>query len=90
VVTSRPWSHHWIADDVQAAGGSCTVWLSAPATQAQERELATAMRAARAAEYRTVTAEAESAVTAPAAERAKGMTRPGVPIEAALLLGRGE
>jgi hypothetical protein len=51
------------------------VWLSAPATQAQERELATAMCAARAAEYRTVTAEAESAVTAPAAERAKVVRR---------------
>jgi hypothetical protein len=65
----------WIADEVQAAGGTCTVWLSTPATQTQERELATAMRTARAAEYRTVTAEAESAVTAPAAERAKVVRR---------------
>jgi hypothetical protein len=65
----------WIADEVQAAGGACTVWLSEPATQAQERGLATAMRAARAAEYQAVTAEAESAVTASAAERAKVVRR---------------
>ena len=65
----------WIADEVQAAGGNCTVWLSDPATQTQERELATAMGTARAAEYQAVRAEAEAALTASAAERSKVVRR---------------
>jgi hypothetical protein len=54
----------WIADEVVSAGGSCTLWLSSPATPAQEREIATGMRAARAAEYDAVAAEAGSVVPA--------------------------
>lgn len=65
----------WIAAEVLAAGGSGTVWLSTPATAAQERETAAAMRAARAAEYQAVTAEAEGAVSRPAAERARVVRR---------------
>jgi hypothetical protein len=65
----------WIADEVLAAGGNCTVWLSQPATAAQERELAAGMRAARAAEYAAVTAEAEAAFSADPAERARVLRR---------------
>jgi hypothetical protein len=65
----------WVADEVVAAGGSCTVWLSAPVTAGQERDIAGGMRAARAAEYQAVTAEAEEAVSRPAGERARVVRR---------------
>ena len=48
----------WIAEEVTEAGGSAGVWLARPATAAQERELAAAMAAARAAEYDAVAAQA--------------------------------
>src|SRR2546426_321282 len=44
----------WVADEVIEAGGVSTVWIARPATTAQERELAQAMAAARAAEYTAV------------------------------------
>jgi hypothetical protein len=51
----------WIADEVLEARGTAGVWLAIPGTAAQERELATAMAAARAAEYAKITAEATAA-----------------------------
>lgn len=48
----------WIADEVLDAGGAAGIWTAQPATAHQERELATTMAAARAAEYQAVTAEA--------------------------------
>jgi len=65
----------WIADEIVEAGGSCTVWSSTPATAAQEREIAAVMRAARAAEYQAVTAEATAAASASEAERVKVVRR---------------
>ena len=44
----------WLADEIVEGGGSASVWLSVPATRAQEEEIASGMRAARAAEYRAV------------------------------------
>jgi hypothetical protein len=44
----------WLAEDVVAAGGTAGVWLARPTTAAQERELAGAMAAARALEYRAL------------------------------------
>jgi hypothetical protein len=52
----------WIADEVIEAGGSSGIWLARPATQAQERDLAAAMAAARTAEYRAVTIQAVQAL----------------------------
>jgi hypothetical protein len=52
----------WIAAEVTDAGGKATVWLARPAAVVAERELAAAMAAARAAEYRVVAAEAEAAL----------------------------
>ena len=46
----------WLAEEILEAGGTSTVWLATPASAAQERTIAAAMRAARAAEYRAVTA----------------------------------
>jgi hypothetical protein len=55
----------WVAEEVMDAGGSAAIWLARPAARAQERELAQAMAAARAAEYQAVIAAA--AVADPAA-----------------------
>jgi hypothetical protein len=51
----------WIAEEVTQAGGSAGLWLARPATAAQERELAEAMAAARAAEYEALAARAVAA-----------------------------
>src|SRR5919204_2961667 len=39
----------WLAEEVLEAGGTATVWLASPASAAQERTIAEAMRAARTA-----------------------------------------
>ncbi|UXY30233.1 Chromate resistance protein ChrB [Streptomyces sp. HUAS TT20] len=54
----------WIADEAIEAGGSASIWLARPATHAQERELATAMATARAAEYQAVIDQATQAAGA--------------------------
>src|SRR5437763_5256156 len=51
----------WIADEILEAGGTATIWLAQPGTLAAERELASAMAAARAAEYAKVIDEATAA-----------------------------
>src|SRR5881396_2969042 len=49
----------WLAEEILEAGGVATVWLATPASAAQERSIAAAMLAARAAEYRAVTEQAQ-------------------------------
>ncbi|MFJ9909508.1 Chromate resistance protein ChrB [Streptomyces sp. NPDC101152] len=51
----------WIADEAIEAGGTASLWIARPATHAQERELATSMTAARAAEYQAVIDQATQA-----------------------------
>jgi hypothetical protein len=51
----------WLADDVLDAGGEATVWVARPGTRAQERALASRMRAAAAAEYAALADQARSA-----------------------------
>ena len=65
----------WIAEEVTEAGGSAGVWLARPASVAQERELAAAMAAARAAEYEAVAAQAAAARDAGEAARAAALRR---------------
>ena len=65
----------WLAEEIGEAGGAATVWLATPASAAQERAIAEAMRAARAAEYRTVTDRARDAAGAGAAERRRALRR---------------
>jgi len=65
----------WIADEVREADGAAGVWLARPASQAQERELATEMAAARAAEYQAVRVDAEAAMSLGDAERARAVRR---------------
>ena len=65
----------WLAQDVREATGTAGVWTARPTSLTQERELATAMAAARAAEYRTLAEEAEAARSAPDRERGKALAR---------------
>jgi hypothetical protein len=51
------------------------VWLATPGSAAQERAIAEAMRAARAAEYRVVAEQARDAVGGGAAERTRALRR---------------
>src|SRR5215213_11815422 len=51
----------WLAEDIVQAHGEASIWTAEPATAAQERQLADAMRAAVAEQYRAVTAEADAA-----------------------------
>jgi hypothetical protein len=61
----------WLAEEITEAGGAATVWLATPGSAAQERAIAEPMRAARAAEYRRVVAQAHAATGASAAERVR-------------------
>jgi hypothetical protein len=65
----------WLAEEILEAGGVATVWLATPGSAAQERAIAAAMRAARAAEYQAVTDQAQGAAGAGAPERARAARR---------------
>ncbi|GID28199.1 Chromate resistance protein ChrB [Paractinoplanes brasiliensis] len=62
----------WIAEQIAEAEGSATVWLATPSTSGQERQIATGMQAARAAEYQSVIDEARAAGEA---DRARTLRR---------------
>src|SRR5215211_3980609 len=64
----------WLAEEILEAGGTATVWLATPGSAAQERAIAEAMRAARAAEYQAVTEQARDAA-ASAVERMRALRR---------------
>jgi hypothetical protein len=68
-------SLEWLADDVLAAGGTAGLWVARPATAAQERELASGMAAARAAEYRALAAECSAAAAEGPADRSRALRR---------------
>jgi len=51
----------WVSEQVIESGGEASIWLARPATLEQERQVATAMAAARAQEYESVTVEATQA-----------------------------
>jgi hypothetical protein len=65
----------WLAEEILEAGGVAMVWLAIPGSAAQERAIAEAMRAARAAEYRAVTEQARAAAGGAAVERTRAARR---------------
>lgn len=65
----------WLAEEILEAGGTSTVWLATPGSAIQERAIAEAMRAARAAEYRAVTDQARDAAGAGPTERLRVLRR---------------
>jgi len=68
-------SLEWLADDVLAADGTAGLWVARPATVAQERELATQMAAARAAEYEALAEQCHAAAGADPGERVRAVRR---------------
>ncbi|MEV0953635.1 Chromate resistance protein ChrB [Promicromonospora sp. NPDC050249] len=65
----------WAADEVVEHGGTASVWLARPASAAQERELATAMAADRAAEYLGLATAAREALAQRLTERRKVLAK---------------
>lgn len=65
----------WLAQEIVEAGGTVTVWLATPGSIGQERAVAETMRAARAAEYEAVAAQAEVATVLDAGERSRAARR---------------
>lgn len=65
----------WLAEEITEASGAATVWLATPSTLGQERQLASAMQAARAAEYKAVIAEASAAGAGGEVERTRAGRR---------------
>jgi hypothetical protein len=65
----------WLAEEILEAGGTATVWLATPGSAGQERAIAAAMRAARAAEYQAVIEQARAAASGAAVERARAARR---------------
>ena len=65
----------WLADEVIEAGGEATIWVGELTSAAQERELATRMAEAVAAEYRTLIADATAALSERAGRRRRTLAR---------------
>jgi hypothetical protein len=65
----------WLAEEVTENGGTATLWIATPGSATQERDVARAMRAARAEEYRAVIAGAEVAAGTSEAERTRAVRR---------------
>jgi hypothetical protein len=65
----------WLADEVVQAGGAASVWVGELASRAQERELATRMADAVAAEYRALLDDVESARLQAAGRRSRSVKR---------------
>ncbi len=65
----------WLAEQVIEAGGIATVWLATAGSTAQERTIATTMRAARAAEYQDVIEHARAALRGGTVERTHAARR---------------
>src|SRR5207237_10590917 len=55
----------WLAEEVVEAGGEATIWIGGLTSAAQERELATQMAAAVAADYQALIDEAAAARAEP-------------------------
>jgi hypothetical protein len=65
----------WLAEEVEEAGGSASIWIAEPATAAQEREIASGLQEKIAAEYRALTAEARKASAEPAGRHRRTLSR---------------
>ena len=65
----------WLADEVFEAGGEATIWIGEIASAAQERELATRMAKAVAADYRALIDDAAAARSERAGRRRRTLGR---------------
>jgi hypothetical protein len=65
----------WIAEEIEEAQGSATVWLATPGSAAQERAVAETMRTARTAEYEAVVLSARAAAAGGAGNRTRALRK---------------
>jgi hypothetical protein len=65
----------WLAEEIDEAGGEASIWLADPTTTGQERQLATALSRAVAAQYADVAKQARAAARGPMAKRRRALTR---------------
>lgn len=65
----------WLAEDVEAAGGTAGLWTARPGSSAQERDLATGMAGARAQEYAELAAACAAAAPTTGAELTRALRR---------------
>src|SRR5215467_14738942 len=65
----------WLADEVVEAGGDATIWVGELGSAAQERELASRMAEAVAADYHALIEQAEAAHEQPAGKRLRTVKR---------------
>ncbi len=65
----------WLADEVVEAGGDASIWVSTPATAAQERALAASMAERVAGEYRAIIRDAEDALRTGQGKRRRTLAR---------------
>lgn len=65
----------WLADQVIEAGGDAAIWISQPATVAQERAMAAAMNESVSDEYRSLTAAARKAMREPPSSQTRTLAR---------------
>jgi hypothetical protein len=65
----------WLADEVIEAGGEATIWVAELGSAAQERELASRMADAVAADYRALIEGALSAEEQPPGKRRRSLAR---------------
>ena len=65
----------WLADDVTEAGGEATIWIGRLASKAQERELASRMRATVAVDYRALIVDAEAVRLQAGGQRRRSLAR---------------
>jgi Protein ChrB, N-terminal len=65
----------WLAEEVTEADGEATLWIGELSSAAQERELASRMAEAVAAEYRAVAGDAAAARAEPAGQRRRTFGR---------------
>jgi hypothetical protein len=65
----------WVAADVDAAGGSAILWRASMLSARDERQVVAQLAAARAAEYRDLTARAEQARNDPDADQGRVLAR---------------
>jgi hypothetical protein len=65
----------WLAQDVSEGGGEASVWISEPATAAQQRQLIERMKESLAADYRTVIDAATAARKGNEVKRRRAVAR---------------
>jgi hypothetical protein len=65
----------WLAQDVTDVGGEASVWISEPASAAQQRQLTARMKESLAADYRTIIDAAEAARKGDEAKRRRAVAR---------------